>query len=271
MEFNLTCEYKKYNDEYVCETRDLTIDRKGMKLNKVIGIHRRFKINRDVTELVIVKSSMSYLSDDIFKPFNALQTLIIHNGQLKQLTKGDFNSASKLTVLKVNGNNIESLGDDVFEGAEEHLTEIVMTSNKIEKLSSGTFHGLNQLKVLSLKDNLITELQLGTFKDVVMLEILILTGNKIKFLHGKMLEFNRRLMTLAVDHNKLREVGEEILNYSVMLKDISLEGNDCIDENTTIDDDSTDGRTRNELIFVIKNCCNNLAKALNGYNCGHSG
>ncbi|CAO1294784.1 unnamed protein product, partial [Diamesa hyperborea] len=126
--------------------------------------------------------------------------------------------------LVVNGNNIKPLGDDVFHGTE-HLTEINLNSNQIEKISGGTFRGLKQLKVLSLKDNLITEIPLGSFKDIVMLEILILTGNKVKFLDGKMLEFNKRLMTLAVDQNELREVGEEILNHSVELLDVNLEGN----------------------------------------------
>ena len=82
--------------------------------------------------------------------------------QLKQLSKGDFDSAFNLTVLVVNGNDIDSLDDDVFHGAEEELTYIDLNSNKLEKLSSGTFHGLKQLKFLSMKDNLITELQMDT-------------------------------------------------------------------------------------------------------------
>ena len=209
-----------------------------MKVNEVSGTHITSNTNDDVTELVIVKSSMSYWSNDIFKSFPVLQTLRIHNVQLKQLSKGDFDSAFNLTVLVVNGNDIDSLDDDVFHGAEEELTHIDLNFNKLEKLSSGTFHGLKQLKFLSLKDNLITELQMDTFKDVTMLETLILTGNKIKTLHGKMLEFNRRLMTLAVDHNELREVGEDILDYSSMLKDVNLKGNHCIDK-------STNERTRN--------------------------
>ena len=97
-----------------------------------------------------------------------------------------------------------------------------------------------------------------------MLETLILTGNKIKTLYGKVLEFNTGLMTFAIDHNELREVGEDILDYSLILKDVNLEGNHCIDE-------STNERTRNELIFVIKHCCKNQADALNIYNCGHKG
>ena len=80
----------------------------------------------------------------------------------------------------VNGNDIDSLDDDVFHGAEEELTHIDLNSIDLEKLSSGTFHGLKQLKFLSMKDNLITELQMDTFKDVTMLETLIKETKTLK-------------------------------------------------------------------------------------------
>ena len=139
-----------------------------------------------------------------------------------------------------------------------------MNSNEIVKISTGTFHGLKQLKMLSLKDNLITELQLGTFKDVVMLENLLLSGNKIKFLNGKLFEFNVKLMTLAVDHNELREIGEDILDYSVALKDVDFNGNDCIYQEFK-------GSEVDDLKFNIKHCCKNPEQRLNVYNCGHRG
>ena len=71
---------------------------------------------------------MTFWSNDIFKTLPALPTLVIQNAQLKELTKEDFNSATKftVTVLVVHGNDIKSLGDDVFEGAAEHLLNINM-------------------------------------------------------------------------------------------------------------------------------------------------
>ncbi|CAO1295077.1 unnamed protein product [Diamesa tonsa] len=188
--FTINCNFLNTNGTYTCETRNLIINQAEMEISKIIGTHLTSKSNEEVTELIIVKSSMFYWSNDIFTKFSALQILKIKNAQLNEYKQGDFSSAFNLRFLVVNGNNIALLGDDVFHGTEEHLTKINMNSNQIEKISGGTFRGLKQLKVLSLKDNLITEIPLGSFKDIVMLEILILTGNKIKFLDGKMLEFN---------------------------------------------------------------------------------
>ena len=57
--FNITCKFETTfnNREYFCETQDITINHKNMKLNKVIGNHLRFKSNHQVTELVISNSS----------------------------------------------------------------------------------------------------------------------------------------------------------------------------------------------------------------------
>ena len=262
--FNINCDFVDISKAYTCVTRDLFIYYKDMELNEVTGTHLMSNKNINVTELIIANSSVLFWANDIFKAFPTLQTLEIHNAQLKELSKGDFYSATKVTVLKVQENEMKFLGDNVFEGAEEHLTKIYMNSNQIEKVSSGTFHGLKHLKLLSLKDNLITELKLGSFKDVVMLENLILTRNKIKFLNGKLFEYNVKLMTLAVDHNELREVGEEILNYSVVLRNVDFNGNDCIYNEFKVSE-------VHELKFNIKHCCKNPAEALKVYNCGHKG
>ena len=115
--FNIACKFQITNEMYSCDARDLVINQKHMGLNEETWTHLMSNTNQDVTELKIANSSMTFWSNDIFKTLPALQTLVIQNAQLKELTKEDFNSATKftVTVLVVHGNNIKSLGDDVFE------------------------------------------------------------------------------------------------------------------------------------------------------------
>ena len=80
--FNISCQFVKINDEYSCETQDITINHKNMQVNQVIGSHIKNKFNQHVTELSIANSSMSYLSNDIFKTFTALEILIIYNASM---------------------------------------------------------------------------------------------------------------------------------------------------------------------------------------------
>ena len=84
------------NEEYSCDARDLVIYQKQMELNEVSGRHLKSKTNENVTELKIVNSSMLFWSNDIFKTFPGLQTLVIQNAQLKELSKGQFNYGTAL-------------------------------------------------------------------------------------------------------------------------------------------------------------------------------
>ena len=58
--FNINCNFVSNNVSYICETRGLFINQREMKVNEVSGTHSTSNSNDDVTELVIVKSSMSY-------------------------------------------------------------------------------------------------------------------------------------------------------------------------------------------------------------------
>lgn len=260
--FNIVCEFKQSYEEYCCVTQDLVINQKYLELNEVIGQHLELKSNDHLTDLIVSTTSMLYLSNNIFKTFPALQTIKIYNSMLRQLSKGDFKSATKINFFLAQGNEMKTLDPNIFEGAEEHLTNIQLESNRIENISIETFNGLNQLKVLSLKSNWISELQLGTFKDAVLLETLILTANKIKFLDGKLIQFNTQLKNLAIDQNELLDIGADFLNYAVNLTYYNFNENTCIVENT-------DKLLVNELIFVIKHCCKKHDYVLDIYNCGH--
>ncbi|CAO1294596.1 unnamed protein product, partial [Diamesa serratosioi] len=63
-----------------------------------------------------------------------------------------------------------------------------------------------------------------------MLEHLILSQNKIQSLNGGLLKFNLELRTLTVDGNEVKEIGDELLDYSVALELVNFSGNFCVDE-----------------------------------------
>ena len=119
----------------------------------------------------------------------------------------------------------------MFEGAE-NITKIELESNQIEKVFVNTFKGLSEMKYLSLKNNFLTEILLGTFNELLNLKTLILSSNKLKSLDGKLLQFNSNLEHLFVKRNELNKIGEDILNYSLVVKIADFSDNKCIDENS---------------------------------------
>ena len=74
--------------------------------------------------------------------------------------------------------------------------------------------------------------------------------------------FVHRVITLNCP--KVREIGDDILDYSVVLKDVNFNGNDCVDGDF-------EGWQIDELKFVIKHCCKNPKQMVKVYNCGHRG
>lgn len=259
----MKCTYDINDTEYVCRSRDLTINRDDMTIDEIQGAHLDSKSNTDVSELYIRKSKMLYLSKDIFKHFMELKTLKIDEVNLNQLSKGNFNGATKLMTFHLMKNDIKHLENNIFDGAEQ-LKIIKMDSNQIEEISKGTFNGLKLLKTLSLKENKIEELHLETFKDLVNLNNLILSRNNLKFLNGKLLEFNVNLELVLFDHNQLREIGENIFKYAGKLQNINLYENTCIG-------DKSNNYDINQIVFVIKHCCKNPNDTLQKYNCGQKG
>ena len=71
-------------------------------------------------------------------------------------------------------------------------------------------------------------------------------------------------MELAVDVNEVREIGDDILDYSVELKNVNFNGNDCVDVDYK-------GWQIDDLKFVIKHCCKNPKQMVKIYICGHRG
>lgn len=112
--YNINCDFKKQNNGYSCSTQGLVINQRDMELDEVNREHLTYRTNSNVTELSIDNSTVSFWSNKIFLKFPALQSLYIHNSQMKELIKEDFNFASKLTFLEVHGNEIRILGNHVF-------------------------------------------------------------------------------------------------------------------------------------------------------------
>ena len=249
MKFNLPCEFEKIKNDYSCKSLGLLINHKDMSVNEVTGSHLPHKSNVDVIQLLISSSSVSFWSNDIFKSFPALETLMIYTAKLKGLSIGDFHFATNLKFFNAEGNEIRSLDNNVFEGAA-NLTKIELETNQIEKIYINTFNGLTKLQLLSLKNNLITELLLGTFTNLINLKTLVLSNNLLKSRDGKLFQFNVNLILLAVDKNKLEVIGEEILNYSTELKDVDFSNNKCINDSSDIVD-------LKNVIYGIKTHCSN--------------
>ncbi|XP_015197357.2 relaxin receptor 2 isoform X1 [Lepisosteus oculatus] len=124
--------------------------------------------------------------------------------------------STNVTVLSLNGNEIEKLPEDVFSKYSE-LQKLFLQNNCIRSVSSRAFSGLYKLRKLSLSQNCITLLKPGVFSDLPKLQWLILDDNPIKSISQQTFAGLKSLFFLSMVNNSLEQLPKAKLCSEMML------------------------------------------------------
>lgn len=133
---------------------------------------------RNVTNLSVSSSNLTYLVGETFEIFEQLQ------------------------ILMLPGNNIKAISEDVFRKTEQ-LEYIDLAYNEIEYLDTTIFATNNKIAVIDLSGNQLKVLNVDVFKNLPHLETFNLRGNPIDYCeintHFALLELRFRNIETGID------------------------------------------------------------------------
>ncbi|KAG5667121.1 hypothetical protein PVAND_015120 [Polypedilum vanderplanki] len=150
--FNTDFDWLIIGRVYMCTLQgNYSITTKNESVTNVIGEHKLFKNNNYVLALWMLYLEMFYLPIDITKRFRHIAGLTINHSQLKEIHKSDLEPFYKLRELYLIGNEIEIIEANLFE-FNKRLELLWIDGNKIKRIQTGAFNGLEKLKYLNVRE-----------------------------------------------------------------------------------------------------------------------
>ena len=129
------------------------------------------------------------MSPGAFNSAPGLQTIRLDSNQLTSLGSNMFSSLSSLQSLYLQNNSLSTIGLDTFyvgsqnyyQPTTNNLQIINLASNKLSILNTNAFNYLNNLQSLDLSNNKLKNLNIKMFSGMSNLLNVNLGGNPISF------------------------------------------------------------------------------------------
>lgn len=150
--------------------------------------------------ITVIGKTIPVLEEGIFANLPYLQTLVLEDCGIQNISKDAFN---KIT----------------------HLKWLSLATNEISELGSGTFGTLNELNTLDLSYNQIWYIDEHTFYGMPNLTSIFLQHNRLVNLHRDMFKSNKLLSHLQLEYNRLTCLPIEFFENLVSVTSIRLENN----------------------------------------------
>lgn len=150
--------------------------------------------------------------------YSNLQTLIIMNSAVMNITNGAFSNLMKLQILNLKGNHLQNLTPEMFSGLMK-LDYLVLESNNINEITEGLFSNLPNLRKLSLEGNRELILKENSFKgySLTLLNLDDCGLNEVPYL-GEM----KSLVILQLGTNPLSSLNENAFEGLSSLEKLEL-------------------------------------------------
>ena len=228
---SLTCDINKDSDgvynichvaNQVPKSGEITFNKRGS---------RSYVSNEDITEVVIINTTITEIPASIFTTFpniitlnldntgirnwnrgtfkvqgiSLLSRLLVKNHPVNRLTKSTFKDVLNLYVLRFNNCSITEISPQAFN----HLTKLVHLSlyrNNLTSIESGVFNPFKDLESIDLDDNQITALPNGVFSTLKKLEELDLNNNQLTEIPEDIFKQNIKLKKLIITKNNLKPI-----------------------------------------------------------------
>ena len=227
--FDMHCSYQYTWDGYCCISVDTEIRLNKDGLRNLVGIHAKNRDNSDVTCLSFHYSNVEYLSNNFYKKFTNLKSLVVYFSDLKSLERFMFSGANKLEKLMVNNNCLKTIKGNTFADATG-LHTIDLKLNIIELIDAFAFSGLNKLTILDLSFNMIKSIHRNTFIELQSIQKLSLSYNQLTSIDKDMFKYNYGLVEIYLGGNKIKTVAiPNPFSHLKYLRVLYFESNLCID------------------------------------------
>lgn len=177
--------------------------------------------NRNINVLYIFNYEVYKLPKEIFKQFVNLKHLIVNGNQMQIIEMDTFDGAGSLEVLRLSNNKLKELESLIFH-AMTNLKTLDLGRNKIASIESDTFYGLNNLERLYLSDNCLKILPLGALFPLKRLLSLSLENNQITQFDDNIFIENNQMRTIGLSNNSFKELQNEVFRNFENLTDLSV-------------------------------------------------
>lgn len=178
---------------------------------------RNVKPEDEILEINVLSKEMNKTDEDIIwvqirdSKFTNLPTKIFEK----------FSNMERMMILSSSG--FKNLNVSYFDSK---LTLLLMKSTDLETIGENAFNGLIELRTLSLNYNSLTNIDKHAFRDLVKMEKIEMVANKIEFLDDKTFENNINLKLILLYNNKLRVISAALFSKNVLLETIQLQNNE---------------------------------------------
>ncbi|XP_055926756.1 toll-like receptor Tollo [Argiope bruennichi] len=157
-----------------------------------------------------------------------------------------------VTELYLDGNDIPSLSSHTFIG-RKNMRVLYMNNSNVHMINNRTFNGLKSLHTLYLQHNLIVALHGYEFERLVNLRHLYLSYNRINAIGNSTFVHLKSLEVLHLDHNYIVEFQVWNLNQNAKLVDIQLAHNPWACECQFVGDFTIWLQSRADLVHDVYN------------------
>jgi Leucine-rich repeat (LRR) protein len=156
-----------------------------------------------------------------------LKRLAINICKIQSIEKGIFNSMLQLNSLSLAYNQIYSIEIDSFvtEPYENHIYQLLLSSNNLKKITREIFNGLSKLQILYLDNNYIEDINVDSFENMPKLKQLHLHSNYIKLVENEMFLDKAELEILYLYQNNIETIETIPFNTLYSLKKLHLFSN----------------------------------------------
>ena len=137
---------------------------------------------------------------------------------------GSEDRLKKQTRIELNKNKIRKINSNAFKGLDE-LKEISLNDNEIDEICGGLFDGLSDLKDLWLNKNKLKRIASNKFQKLTKLKRLSLCFNVIDEIEERSFESLSNIEWLFLDSNKLKRISSNTFQHLTKLEILSLQNN----------------------------------------------
>ncbi|XP_078348618.1 follicle-stimulating hormone receptor-like isoform X2 [Oculina patagonica] len=163
------------------------------------------------------------LPDSSFSAFSKLVTLHLDENKLKSLPLNAFKGVKHLEILSLKGNNFRTCPE--FGVSLESLDELYLTGNNMHSIGSDVFRRVPNIQHLWLDDNNLTEVPTHALEKLKFLKYLSLDQNKIRIIKNGSFQSLSRLLTLLLFHNEIMEIEDDGFKGLDILESLHLRNN----------------------------------------------
>jgi Leucine-rich repeat (LRR) protein len=236
LRFNITCAFENSeilgNERYTCSMDQLEYDfSTPFYFIQVTGNHLSGRTNDDVQNLRLTRSETNLIPSNIFNVFPNVQALEVENCGGINFIPPDFLFAGNLQDIRIVNNNISTLGGFAFIHTGPTLQTLILDNNNMTSLGPMPFANSFNLRHVSIANNRIRVLTPRMTSTLRNLRTFDASNNQIEDLDGRIF-FNSRLVErVNFSGNNILSIGSSMLNINANIRELQLEGNQCINQN----------------------------------------